>query len=128
MKAFNNDLRPSPIQKAIASQLSVKNFLEARGFQVLNLRHPNANGIDLTAVKDGEQFTFEIKSLIYDGTSWRVNRCSNKQAKFIAVVMPSGGVHLELLSDHLRLCAVDGSRRFTGLIDLYIALEREEAA
>lgn len=123
MLAFHSDQKVKDkyvqrLSKAANSVLIVKGWLELKGFNVSTPKHPNSNGIDLTAMKNGETLTFEVKSVIYDGTSWRVNRCSNTDATYITFVLPSGNVHIDTMSDHLRLCAIDGSRRLTKLVKL----------
>ena len=51
------------------------------------------------------------------GKAWRVNRVGALRRKddLIAIVFPSGYVHLDPMKDHLKLCNKSGDRYLAGL-------------
>lgn len=120
MKAYLDNPK---LHRAITSVAIVRTHLIDLGFEVTTPNHPNANGVDLTVMKDGHAFTVEVKSASRTTRSWRVPKC-HTISDYIAIVMPNTSVRLEVMSDHLRLCGSDGSRHITRLVKLIELLEK----
>jgi len=106
------------IDKANLSQRRVVEFLKDHNFILSEVKSPTTNGIDIVAIKDSKNISVEVKSVIRSSRSWKVRK-PNIKSDYIAVVMPSGTIHFESMSDWLSLCSKDGSRSITKLVNLY---------
>lgn len=113
------------IIKARISQAVVIDFLKNNNFEVAEVSHPNANGIDIVAIKNGRSFSFEVKSVIKTTRMWRINKLTNTKSDYIAVVMPSGRIWFETTEDWQKCCNDSGSRSITKLVNLDLKLLKE---
>lgn len=119
MKAFYG--KQKVMNKAGISQSIVKQWLEELGCIVAEVSHPNANGVDITAIKNGKSFTFEVKTAIYTARQWRVNKTntSGKKCDYIAIVLPDNHVLFDSMKNHLILCSKNGNRNLTDIVNLH---------
>lgn len=114
MKAF--------LGTVITKEEMVREFLINRGFQVSrSSSSENANGIDITAIKDGRAFLIEVKAVVRSTRSMVVKRIlkSGLMCNFIAIVTPKNNIIFQPMSEHLKLCNKSGSRSVTDLVRIY---------
>lgn len=104
--------------KAIA--LLSKRF-EANGARVLKPKHRNANGPDLTIIKNDSAYRIEVK-ILYKIRSGSMQTGPIEEARrnddFVAIVFPNGFVFIEPMDEFLKLANLDGRRTFTFLNQL----------
>lgn len=105
---LKEDLVANRVSKATRSLMIVRDYLVRHGFTVAKLNHPNANGVDIAVT----------------GRAWRVSKFHNV-TDYVAIVMPDSSVHFDTFQDHAALCSKDGSRRITGLVNLYAMMATE---
>lgn len=105
----------------MGSEKTVCDFLQSKGFTVSAHSSEAANGYDVVAIKNGEYFTIEVKTACKSNRCYRVGRVSKAASKctHIAIVTPKGNIIIQTMSDHLRLCSRDGTRRITLLVKIY---------
>jgi len=111
-------------EKAQSGQTRVRSWLEENGFVVAEVKGVTANGIDILAIKNGTGISVEVKTVI---RSRGVNRVTKPHPKsdYVAVVMPSGYIHVEPTADWLRSCQKDGSRSIGKLVNFCELLRAE---
>ena len=106
------------IKKAQDSQSRVVQLLRSKSFEVAEVKHPYKNGVDIVAIKDNQHFSIEVKTPIYSSRAWKVNKPCLK-SDYVAVVMPSGDIHIEAMTDWLKLCRAGNIRTITKLVQFY---------
>ncbi len=110
---MNNNLK-----KAIESQKRVSDLLKSKGFEVAEVSHPFKNGVDIVAIKDNQHFSIEVKTPIYSSRAWKVNKPC-KKSDYVALVLPSGDIHVEAMQDWEKLSRSGGVRTITKLVQFY---------
>lgn len=104
------------VRKGRAAELLAKRYFEARGYSVILC---DGKGPDLTLFDErGNRKRCEVKSAnLHHNCSMRVCavREKRKTDDLVAIVFPSGAVHVEPMSDHLQNCDKSGSRTVTSL-------------
>ena len=101
-----------------AESLIRKDLIE-RGFAVSQPRKFGANGIDLTAMKNGEAFTIEVKTIVRSKRSKMVKPVlrAGRQCDWVALV-DGRSIIYQPMADHLRCCGKAGARGVTALLKL----------
>jgi hypothetical protein len=93
-------------------ELTVKQ-IKLFGFTPLKRKHRNANGPDITAIKDHSAYTFEVKvARVTKRGSLQVPPVEHNRRNddFILIVLPKGQVIIESMADHLSRCTSKGYR------------------
>lgn len=121
MKSFHNDdkIKYPPHAKAEKAVVLCKAHLEELGFIVSNPKDASANGHDLVAIKNGCGITVEVKAAFYSARMWKVSRVSKITSDLVAIVFPSGKIHINSMQDHLKTCSKTGARALTCLGNVY---------
>lgn len=101
-----------------------RRFIQDLGYTVQIPNHVCLPGADLCVMmRDRKAAAIEVKLAMWNVGSkagaWRVNRVTRKKDQFIAIVFPSGHVHLDSMRDHLKLCNKSGDRYLTALGRLF---------
>jgi Holliday junction resolvase-like predicted endonuclease len=99
----------------------VRNVLKLRGFSLDEQRDERHNGIDIVAMKDGKALLIEVKKAKRHNRAWQIDPVSRKQqvtCNTIAIVLPNDDVVFEPMSQHVKLCAKNGLRYLTELVNL----------
>jgi len=95
----------------------VIDFLRNRRFEILNIKHKNATGFDLTIHNGTRAFNVEVKALKKrkEAFSFRTEHIyePSRKADFMAVVFPDGYIFLEKMEDFLKCADKRGQRNFT---------------
>lgn len=100
-------------EKGAWAEDRARSELQRLGFSVDPPGEPCARGTDLVARRGSESFTVEVKLVIWNKRAWRVNRVTRVNDDMIALVFPSGAVHLDDMETHAILCARSGDRYLT---------------
>ena len=78
--------------------------------------HP---GVDLFTSNGAKSFSVEVKFCSNSQRAWRVKKVLRPNEDLIAIVFPSGYVHVDSMKDHLKLCGANGIRCLTNIAKLY---------
>lgn len=113
-KEIAQKVLPSHLYKAQYGQTCVKKWLSSNGFTVAEVSNITANGVDIVAIKNGRGISVDVKT----SSNARINR-PHPKSDFVAVVMPSGSIHIEQTTEWMRLVQKDGSRSMKKLFDFY---------
>jgi Holliday junction resolvase-like predicted endonuclease len=103
------------------AESKVRKVLVANGFSLSRQRDQTHEGIDIVAMKDGEVLLIEVKKAKFHNRAWQIDAVSRKQAvtsNTIAIVMPNGAVIFQPMKEHLKLCAKNGLRYITELVNM----------
>lgn len=102
-----------------SAELTVRLDLRARGFDVSATRRNGANGVDLTAMKNGIAITIEVKNIVNGRKSKTVKpvQKSGLRCDWIALVFGSEIIY-QPMRDHLKCCGKTGTRGVTELLKL----------
>lgn len=98
----------------------VRKTLKDNGFILDEQRDERSNGIDIVAIKKGKALLIEVKQAKLHNRAWQVDKVSKKQqvtCNTIAIVTPKG-VILQPMREHLKLCAKNGMRYVTELVNI----------
>jgi Holliday junction resolvase-like predicted endonuclease len=99
----------------------VREHLCKMGFSLDSQRDERHNGVDVVALKNGMALLIEVKKAKRHNRAWQVDPVSEKQKAVcttIAIVLPNGSVLFEPMSQHLKLCAKNGMRYLTEMVNL----------
>lgn len=123
MQSYLNDpgLKEKSLDKAQQAQTLVREILELSGFTVAEVKNVSANGIDIVAIKSGEQFCIEVKTTFYTSRSWRVKKIHTK-ADYVFVLLPSGHLYIQDAISWRKAASIGGDRGITHIVRLYEAL------
>jgi Holliday junction resolvase-like predicted endonuclease len=108
------------MKKNRAEKIVRRNLVEM-GFSLDNQRDERHNGIDIVAMKEGKVLLIEVKKAKRHNRAWQVDSISAKQkttCNTIAIVMPDDTVLYEPMSQHVKLCAKNGMRYLTDMVNL----------
>jgi Holliday junction resolvase-like predicted endonuclease len=103
----------------------VRQQLTQAGFSLDKQRDERHNGIDIVAMKDGKVLLIEVKKAKRHNRAWQVDPVSEKQkttCNTIAIVLPDDTVLYEPMSQHIKLCAKNGMRYLTEMVNLCMVL------
>jgi hypothetical protein len=89
------------------------------GYHVTQKRSVSANGPDLVILSGSDSFRVEVKTSSLNKRAWRVPPVLRQEDDLVALVFPSGAVHVDSMSDHQALCTLSGYRYVTVLGRLY---------
>jgi hypothetical protein len=107
-------------EKALWAVDTARRFFQAIGYSVPIPNHVCANGPDIAVTMPNRKVIHvEVKLAMWNKKAWRVNRVTRKKDEFIAIVFPSGFVHVDEMKDHLKLCCKSGDRYLTALGRLF---------
>ena len=99
----------------------VRQRLIEKGFQLDTQRDERCNGVDIVAMKNGKALLIEVKKAKLHNRAWQVDPVSKIQqttCNTIAIVLPNGLVIVEPMVQHLKLCAKNGVRYFTEMVNV----------
>lgn len=105
--------------KAEAAVKTCKTFFESLGFIVSDVQNASRNGHDLIAIKGGRGITIEVKATYFSSRAWLVSKVCKTQSDYVAIVFPSGHIHIDSMEIHLSQCTKDGNRGITHLGKIY---------
>jgi len=103
------------------AESKVRKILRGNGFTLSKQKDEKHEGIDIVAMKDGEVLLIEVKKAKLHNRAWQVDAVSRKQSVIsntIAIVMPNGSVIFQPMREHLKLCAKNGLRYITELVNI----------
>lgn len=99
----------------------VRKFLRNNGFTLDNQKSETSQGIDIVAMKNGKVLLIEVKKAKLHNRSWQVDAVSKKQrtvCNTIIIVLPRKQLCIQPMTEHLKLCASNGIRYMTELVNL----------
>ena len=102
------------------AESKVRKVLRDNGFTLSKQRDQTHEGVDIVAMKGGEVLLIEVKKANRHNRAWQVDAVSKKQAivsNTIAIVTPRGVV-FQPMKEHLKLCANNGVRYVTELVNM----------
>lgn len=102
------------------SETKVRKILLENGFTLSRQRDEKNEGVDIVAMKKGQVLLIEVKKAVRHNRAWQVDAVSKKQAvvsNTIAIVTPKGIV-FQPMKEHLKLCASNGMRYITELVNM----------
>lgn len=102
------------------SETKVRKILLDNGFTLSKQRDEKNEGVDIVAMKKGQVLLIEVKKAVRHNRAWQVDAVSKKQAivsNTIAIVTPTGVV-FQPMKEHLKLCASNGMRYITELVNM----------
>jgi len=102
------------------AETRVRKVLRDNGFTLSRQRDEKHEGVDIVAMKDGQVLLVEVKKATRHNRAWQVDPVSKKQAivsNTIAIVTPAGVV-FQPMKEHLKLCASNGMRYVTELVNM----------
>ena len=97
----------------------VSKILKKKGWACFDVNHDNANGHDLTIARGGKSYRVEIKKACKSTRQWVVTPVgkSGKVCDLIVIIMPDSSLIIQPMNEHLKLCAKNGSRSITRLVE-----------
>lgn len=97
----------------------VASKLVLKGWQVFDINKDTTNGPDLTIAKNGKSFRVEIKKACKSTRAYITTPVgkSGKQCDLIIIILPNEDLIIQPMSEHLKLCAKNGSRAITQLVE-----------
>lgn len=104
------------------AESKVRKQLRENGWTLSKQRTETQSGVDVVAMKKGQVLLIEVKKANLHNRSWQVDKVSTKQAVVcdtIAIVLPRGVIVFQPMSEHLRLCAKNGMRYVTDVVNLF---------
>lgn len=102
------------------AETTVRKVLREKGFTLSKQRDEKNEGVDIIAMKEGQVLLIEVKKATRHNRAWQIDPVSKKQAivsNTIAIVTPQGIV-LQPMKEHLKLCANNGTRYITELVNM----------
>jgi HJR/Mrr/RecB family endonuclease len=99
----------------------VRKRLVEKGFQLDSQRDERCNGVDIVAMKNGKVLLIEVKKAKLHNRAWQIDPVSKIQqttCNAIAIVLPNGIVIIEPMVQHLKLCAKNGVRYLTEMVNV----------
>lgn len=102
------------------SVLAAAHFFEKLGFQVLGKdKNISSSGPDLTIIAGHRAYRVEVKTATFSSKAWKVTKTNRVNDDYVAIVFPSGAVHVEPMVDHSQKCAATGARSLTAIGLIY---------
>lgn len=103
------------------SESIVRKILREDGFSLNVQKDERHSGVDIVAMKNGKVLLIEVKKAYQHNRAWQIDAVSKKQQEVcdtIAIVLPKGSVVFQPMKEHLKLCANNGMRYVTEMINM----------